>query len=42
MGSDSIPRKTALNESINRSLVCAHMHSILQNSKDPNIYVLDG
>ena len=28
MGSDSIPPKTLSDESINQSLVCAHMHSI--------------
>ena len=30
MGSDSIPQKTLLDESINQGLVCAHMHSIAQ------------
>ena len=33
MGSDSIPPKTLSDESINRSLVCAHMHFILQSQK---------
>ena len=28
MGSDSIPPKTLLDESINRGLVCVHVHSI--------------
>ena len=40
MGSDSIAPKLLSNESINRGLVCAHMHSI--DSKDPDIQVLDG
>ena len=33
MGSDSIPQKTLLDLSINRGLVCAHMHSIAQTPK---------
>ena len=33
MGFDSIPPKTLLDESINRGLVCAHMHSITQTQK---------
>ena len=36
MGSDSIPTKTLLDESINWSLVCAHMHSIVRT------HVLEG
>ena len=42
MGSNSIPPRTLSDESINRGLVCAHMHSITRDSKDPNIHVLDG
>ena len=43
MGSNSIPPKTPSDESINRGLVCTHMH-FTQNtdSKDPDIHVLDG
>ena len=33
MGSNSIPPKTPLDESINRGLVCAHMHFIAQTQK---------
>ena len=33
MGSDSIPPKTLSDESINRGLVCAHMHSIARTQK---------
>ena len=33
MGSDSIPQKTLLDESINRGLVCVHVHSIAQTEK---------
>ena len=33
MGSDSIPQKTILDESINRDLLCAHMHSITRTQK---------
>ena len=33
MVSDSIPPKTLLDESINRGLVCAHMHSIARTQK---------
>ena len=33
MGSDSIPPKTLLDESINRGLVCAHMHFIARTQK---------
>ena len=33
MGSSSIPPKTPLDESINRGLVCAHMHFITQTQK---------
>ena len=33
MGFDSIPPKTLLDESIDRGLVCAHMHSITQTQK---------
>ena len=33
MGSDSIPQKTLSDESINRGLVCARMHSIAQAQK---------
>ena len=36
MGSDSIPQKTLSHESINRGLVCAHMHFVAQT------HVLDG
>ena len=32
MGSDSIPSKL-LDESVNRGLVCAHMHSISRTQK---------
>ena len=39
MGSDSIPQKNLLDESINQGLVCAHKHSMA--SKDPDIHVLD-
>ena len=39
MASDSIPPKTLSDESIDRGLVCAHMHSM--DSKDPDIHVLD-
>ena len=41
-GSDSIAPQTLLDESINRGLVCAHMHSITRTQKDPDIHVLDG
>ena len=40
MGLNSIPPKTPLDESINRGLVCAHMHRT--DSKDPDVHVLDG
>ena len=40
MGSNSIPQKTLSGESINRGLVCAHMH--FTHSKDPDVHVLDG
>ena len=33
MGSNSIPPKTLLDESIKRVLVCAHMHFIAQIQK---------
>ena len=33
MGSDSIPPKTLSDETINRGLVCAHMHSIARTQK---------
>ena len=33
MGSNSIPPKTLLDESINRGLVCAHMHFIARTQK---------
>ena len=33
MGSNSIPQKTLSDESINRGLVCAHMHSIARTQK---------
>ena len=33
MGSNSIPPKTSLDESINRGLVCAHMHFIARTQK---------
>ena len=33
MGSDSIPPKTLSDESIDRGLVCAYMHSITQTLK---------
>ena len=33
MGSNSIPPKTPSDESINRGLVCAHMHFIAQTQK---------
>ena len=33
MGSDSIPPKILSDESINRGLVCAHMHSIARTQK---------
>ena len=33
MGSNSIPPKTSSDESINRGLVCAHMHSIARTQK---------
>ena len=33
MGSDSIPLKTLSDESINRGLVCAHMHSTARSQK---------
>ena len=33
MGSNSIPKKTLSDESINRGLVCAHMHFIAQTQK---------
>ena len=33
MGSNSIPPKTLSDESINRGLVCAHMHCIAQTQK---------
>ena len=33
MGSNSIPPKTLSDESINRGLVCAHMHFIAQTQK---------
>ena len=33
MGFDSIPYKTLSDESINRGLVCAHMHSIVRTQK---------
>ena len=41
MGSNSIPPKNS-DESINRGLVCAHMHFIARTSKDPDVHVLDG
>ena len=33
MGSDSIPLDTLLDDSINRGLVCAHMHSNARTQK---------
>ena len=43
MGSDFIPPKPLSDESINRGLVCAHMHFIhCTDSKDPDDHVLDG
>ena len=33
MGSNSIPQKTLSDESINRGLVCAHMHFIARTQK---------
>ena len=33
MGSNSIPPKTLSDESINRGLVCAHMHIIARTQK---------
>ena len=33
MGSNSIPSKTPSDESINRGLVCAHMHFIVRTQK---------
>ena len=33
MGSNSIPQKTLSDESINRGLVCAHMHFVAQTQK---------
>ena len=33
MGSNSIPPKTPSDESINRGLVCAHMHFIARTGK---------
>ena len=33
MGSNSIPQKTLSHESINRGLVCAHMHFIARTQK---------
>ena len=42
MGSNSIPPKTLSDESINRALVCAHMHFHRTDSKDPDVHVLDG
>ena len=33
MGSNSIPQKTPSDESINRGLVCAHMHFIARTQK---------
>ena len=42
MSSDSIPPfGTLLDESINRGLVCTHAFHCT-DSKDPDIYVLDG
>ena len=41
MGSDSIPQKLS-DESKNRGLVCAHMHSITWTQKDPDIWVNAG
>ena len=38
MGSDSIPSKTLSDESTNRSLVCAHMHSVAQTKKSWRSY----
>ena len=37
-----IPPKTPSDESINRGLVCAHMHFIARTQKDPDVHVLDG
>ena len=42
MGSNSVPPKTLSDESINQGLVCAHMHFIATDSKDPDVHVLDG
>ena len=42
MASNSIPPKTLSDESINRGLVCAHMHVIARTQKDPDVHVLDG
>ena len=36
MGSNSIPPKTPSDESINRGLVCAHMHFIAQTQRRVN------
>ena len=33
MGSDFIPHETLSDESVNRGLVCAHMHSIVRTEK---------
>ena len=33
MGSNSIPQKTLSDESMNRGLVCAHMHFIARTQK---------
>ena len=40
MGSNSIPPKTLSDESINRGLVCAHMHFIARTH--PDVHILDG
>ena len=42
MGSNSIPPKTLLDESINRGLVCASHAFHCADSKDPDVHVLDG
>ena len=41
MGCDSILPKLS-DESINRGLVCGHMHSKAQTQKNPDFHVLDG
>ena len=42
MGSNSIPHKTLSDESVNRGLVCAHMHFHRTDSRDPDVHVLYG